>query len=327
MPTQHQSFTNPPPISSHELKVSFPEEHVLQLTINRPQQRNAVTPTLSREIGNVLAWFDDEPSLWYVRCNLRSPCGYTHGIRRFVSNNVRGVALKLIVLVVIVTGEGDMFCAGADLKIWHEKQSSGRITEQEDAATSLHGFASISRRRTSLKPMIAAVNGPAYGGGVEIILNCDLVVASRDAVFALPEVKRGVLAAQGVIPRLSRVAGHQVASEMLLLGSPITAIEARDRYRFVNAVVDPVSVLPTALAYARILISNSPDSVQSSKEGLLLAQQAQVEEAVQMHALSHASRRLWRGTNVKEGLAAFKEVCTLCSPLSGDIVIDWPTQL
>lgn len=64
-------------------------------------------------------------------------------------------------------------------------------------ATSLHGFASISRRRTSLKPMIAAINGPAYGGGVEIILNCDLVVASQDAIFGLPEVKRGVMAAQG----------------------------------------------------------------------------------------------------------------------------------
>jgi enoyl-CoA hydratase/carnithine racemase len=59
--------------------------------------------------------------------------------------------------------------------------------------------------------MIAAVNGSAYGGGVEMILNCDIVIASEDAVFALPEVKRGVLAAQGVIPRLGRVAGHQVS--------------------------------------------------------------------------------------------------------------------
>lgn len=79
----------------------------------------------------------------------------------------------------------------------------GQVTEQEAVATSLHGFAAISRRHTSCKPIIAAVNGSAYGGGVELILNCDIVIASEDAVFALPEVKRGVLAAQGGTSRLS----------------------------------------------------------------------------------------------------------------------------
>lgn len=73
----------------------------------------------------------------------------------------------------------------------------GQVTEQEATASSLHGFAAISRRHTSCKPIIAAVNGSAYGGGVELILNCDIVIASEDAVFALPEVKRGVLASQG----------------------------------------------------------------------------------------------------------------------------------
>ncbi|KAL4064128.1 ClpP/crotonase-like domain-containing protein [Scleroderma yunnanense] len=266
-------FTIIPPATSTDLKVSFPQEHVLLLTLNRPDKRNSVSPTLSDEIGRVLAWFDEEPSLW----------------------------------VVIITGEGQMFCAGADLKVWHEKQLSGRSAEPEDMTTSLHGFASISRRRTSLKPMIAAVNGPAYGGGVELILNCDLVIASRDAVFALPEVKRGVMAAQGVIPRLARTSGHQLASEMLLLGNPISAVEARDRYRFVNTIVAPASVLPTALSYARVLTSNSPDSVQSTKEGLLFAQRTHIEEAVQLHATSAATRRLWKGGNIKEGLAAFTE--------------------
>lgn len=149
--------------ASSLLGVSVPQQHTLLLTLNRPSQRNAITPDLAREIAHVLNWFDNEPSLW----------------------------------VVVLTGEGDTFCAGADLKSWHASQSSDVVTEQQDFASSLHGFASISRRRTSLKPIIAAVNGPAYGGGVEIILNCDLVVASTSAVFALPEVKRGVVAAQG----------------------------------------------------------------------------------------------------------------------------------
>lgn len=266
-------FVIPPPATSKDIRVSFPQEHVLLLMFNRPDRRNVIDPTLSQEIGNVLAWFDEEPSLW----------------------------------VVIITGEGQVFCGGGDLKVWHQNQSSGTSTQVEEMATSLHGFASITRRRTSLKPMIAAVNGPAYGGGMEILLNCDLVIASQNAVFALPEVKRGIMAGQGIIPRLARTAGHQLASEILLLGNPISAVEARDRYGFVNTIVDPASVLPTALSYACTLTSNSPDSVQSTKEGLLFAQRAHVEGAVQMHALSAASRRLWRGKNIKEGLAAFTE--------------------
>ncbi|KIN99969.1 hypothetical protein M404DRAFT_16430 [Pisolithus tinctorius Marx 270] len=262
------------PSSSPELSVSIPQEHTLLLALNRPLQRNAITPDLTREIAHVLDWFDNEPSLW----------------------------------VAVLTGEGDMFCAGADLKSWHASQSSNVTTEQQDIASSPHGFAAISRRRTSLKPIIAAVNGPAYGGGVEIILNCDLVVASTDAVFGLPEVKRGVVAAQGAIPRLTRVAGHQLASEMLLLGSTITALEARDKFRFINIVTSPAEVLPTALALARTITSNSPDAVQSTKEGLLIAQRVgNVDEAVASHALSAAGGRVWSGRNVKEGLAAFVE--------------------
>lgn len=93
---------------------------------------------------------------------------------------------------------------------WNNDQQAGINTESERVASSVNGFGAISRRHTSYKPMIAAVNGSAFGGGVEMIMNCDLVVASKDAKLGLPEVKRGVLAAQGVIPRLTRIAGHQV---------------------------------------------------------------------------------------------------------------------
>ena len=75
----------------------------------------------------------------------------------------------------------------------------GKTDEQAGIAANVHGFGSISRRQTSSKPMIAAVNGGAYGGGMEMVLNCDLVIASQDAKFGLPEVKRGVVAIQGGI--------------------------------------------------------------------------------------------------------------------------------
>ncbi|KAF8551089.1 ClpP/crotonase [Imleria badia] len=261
------------PSHSEELEVSFPLEHVLLLTLNRPGHLNAVSRQLHDDLTAVLRWFDEEPSLW----------------------------------VVIITGQGRAFCAGADLKAWYQDQMEGRVTEQESVASSLHGFAAISRRHTSCKPIIAAVNGSAYGGGVELVLNCDMVIASEDAVFALPEVKRGVVAAQGVIPRLAKIAGHQLASEMLLLGNPVSAVQARDRFRFVNAVVDKSQVLSTALDVARQITLNSPDSVQSSKEGLILAQKHHFEEAVRTHSLSVVGKRLYNGQNIKEGLAAFAE--------------------
>jgi enoyl-CoA hydratase/carnithine racemase len=118
--------------------------------------------------------------------------------------------------VMIITGVGSAFCAGADLKEsayytlfqllpkfsrshirWEKKQQLGRTNEQADIIANPYGFGSISRRHTCSKPFIAAVNGSAFGGGVEMILNCDIVVASEDAKFALPEVKRGVIAIQG----------------------------------------------------------------------------------------------------------------------------------
>lgn len=122
----------------------------------------------------------------------------------------------LLSRVVIVTGEGRIFCAGADLKAyvwsiafmqllttyhfthirWNNDQQSGITREQEYVAANVHGFGSISRRQSN-KPIIAAVVGGAYGGGMEMVLNCDLVIASEDAKFALPEVKRGVVAIQG----------------------------------------------------------------------------------------------------------------------------------
>ncbi|TEB18552.1 enoyl-CoA hydratase/carnithine racemase [Coprinellus micaceus] len=262
-----------PPHTSEQLLVSFPAEHVLLLTLNRPKQLNAMTPQMQNDLKQVLNWFEDEPSLW----------------------------------VAIVTGAGRVFCAGADLKAWNNDQQSGVTDEQEGVVANVFGFGSISRRQ-SKKPIIAAVNGGgAYGGGTEMVLNCDYVVAGDQAKFALPEVKRGVIAVQGGIPRLSQIAGHHLAAELLLLGRTITAAEAQGRYGFVNQVVPASEVIPTAIAVANEINKNSPDAVQATKRGLLLSQEYGHSQMLLAHAFASECRGVYKGDNIKEGLKAFTE--------------------
>ncbi|EJF67139.1 enoyl-CoA hydratase/carnithine racemase [Dichomitus squalens LYAD-421 SS1] len=264
-----------PPSHSDEIQLSFPQEHVLLLTFNRPKALNAVTPTMTSDIKRVLDWFDQEPSLW----------------------------------VLVLTGAGRIFCAGADLVAWNQRQSGGGAdSDQSDIINEADGFASLSRRTATSKPIIAAVHGGAYGGGMEIILNCDIVIASEDAKLALPEVKRGVTAIQGGMPRLARIAGHQLASELLLTGKAISATEAATRFGFVNQVVPKDKVLSAALAWAHEINQNSPDSVQSTKRALLLANRhGSVEDAVIAHVGSAESKRAFTSENIQEGLRAFVE--------------------
>ncbi|KAH8111856.1 ClpP/crotonase [Phellopilus nigrolimitatus] len=273
-------FARPPPAISDALKVSFPAAHVVLLTLNRPAARNAMSPGLQADIERTLAWFDDEPSLW----------------------------------VGILTGAGRVFCAGADLKAW--AQASGKLESERSAhspagiAASTHGFAGVSRRTASCKPLIAAVVGGAFGGGVEMLLNCDLVVAADDATFALPEVKVGVTVASGGIPRLVSIAGRQLASEMMLLGRTVTAQEACSRFRLCREPARAGErVLATALEWARAMTRDcSPDAVQSTKRGIALAwQHGSVEDATVAHARAAESVRHFAGDNIKEGLRAFAE--------------------
>ncbi|KAJ7266913.1 enoyl-CoA hydratase/carnithine racemase [Mycena haematopus] len=276
------------PAVSEEIIINFPKDHVLLLTLNRPKSLNAMTPQMVEDLRKVLNWFEDEPSLW----------------------------------VVVLTGSGRAFCAGADLKAWNRDEQRGQPSSAEAILSNIHGFASISRRE-SKKPFIAAVNGHSFGGGTELVLNCDLVVASKDANFGLPEVKRGVVAIQGGIPRLARIAGHQLASEMLLLGKTVTATMpaidldckfftllcklALTGLLSVNVVVPTTDVLPTALDLASQIIANSPDSVQSTKKALLLAQKYSNEETVSVHVRAPETVGFMFGDNIKEGLKAFNE--------------------
>jgi crotonobetainyl-CoA hydratase len=160
--------------------------------------------------------------------------------------------------VGVITGAGRAFCAGMDLKAF---------LAGEDVAAPGHpewGFAGVGRHFVA-KPLIAAVNGLAMGGGAELALACDLIVASRTARIGLPEVTLGLYPAGGGVLRLTRQIPYRLAMEMILTGTPIDAERAL-RIGLVNQVVEPDQVLPAALELAGRIAANGPLAVQASKQ-------------------------------------------------------------
>jgi enoyl-CoA hydratase len=198
--------------------------------------------------------------------------------------------------VAVLTGTPPVFSAGADLKAIQ----AGR---GEELATERGGFAGLVRRERT-KPLIAAVEGAALAGGTEIVLACDLVVATREARFGLPEVKRGLVAAAGGLFRLGRRIPLNLALECALTGDPIDAELAHQR-GLVNQLCDPGQALDTALALARRITANAPLAVRESRAIVLDCTWADDDEAWRR---THEARALVAASDdVREGVAAFLE--------------------
>jgi E-phenylitaconyl-CoA hydratase len=161
-------------------------------------------------------------------------------------------------LVAIVTGTGDVFSLGADhgtlLVPWAER--------------SFDVPPLITRGLEVWKPLIAAVNGPARGGGLEIALACDIRIASENTYFQAPQVGRGLIPGWGGTQRLPRTVSPSKAAEMILMGTPITAEEAY-RIGLVNKVVPPDKLLTTAREWAEKVCENGPLAVRRAKEAML----------------------------------------------------------
>jgi enoyl-CoA hydratase len=166
------------------------------------------------------------------------------------------------VWVGVVAGEGPVFSAGADLKAIAAGEAASLQTPRG-------GFGGITRRERT-KPLVAAVDGPALAGGCEIALACDMIVASRRALFGLPEVKRSLMAAAGGLFRLPRTLGPKVAMEAILTGDPISAERAYD-LGMVNQLVEPGEALAAAIALANRIAVNAPLAVWESRAVALAA--------------------------------------------------------
>ncbi len=199
------------------------------------------------------------------------------------------------VWIGVLTHTGPVFCAGADLKAIASGDAGRLMTERG-------GFGGIvSRERT--KPLIAACDGPAYAGGCEIVLACDLLVATTEARFGVPEVKRNLIAAAGALFRLPAALPRNVALEMLLTGDPIDATRAYN-LGFVNRMAEPGAALEVALELAAQITANAPLAVRKSRE-LALARYPDEETAFKASNIGAAE--VMASEDTREGLAAFIE--------------------
>ncbi len=201
--------------------------------------------------------------------------------------------------VAILTGAGRFFSAGWDLK-------AAAAGESDDADYGEGGFGGITENWGLNKPMIAAVNGYAAGGGFELALACDIIVASTSATFMLSEVNVGVVATGGGIIRLPHRIPYGLAMEMLYTGRPMPAEEAL-RVGLVNRVVEPEGLMDAARALADDIVTSSPLSVQATKSILRDAEGRSVSEAYEAQEKNAEHARLRNSEDFKEGPRAFAE--------------------
>ena len=191
----------------------------------------------------------------------------------------------------IITGGPEMFCAGTDMAA-----TSGAPTERGG------GYGVVGRTRT--KPLIAAVEGIAFGGGFEVAMACDMIVAATNARFGLPEVKRGLVATSGAIFRASRVLPLNIAKQVMLTGTELSSAEGH-RHGMVNELCNPGEALQTALALAAQMTANSPVSVQQSLQAVDAL--ASVNDDQGWDLTAKAKKVINESADAKEGVAAFFE--------------------
>ena len=259
--------TNPGGTAAEGPVAAVRDGHVLLVILNRPEARNAVNGPLTLALGAALDEADRDPE----------------------------------VRAVVLTGAGDVaFCAGADLK------AISRGESLNPPGTEAWGFAGMVTHAIS-KPVIAAVNGAAYGGGTELVLAADLAVAAETATFGLPEVRRGLIAAAGGLVRLPEQLPRKVAMRMILTGAPVDA-ETALRWGLVNDVVPADRLLETALGLAHQIAANAPLAVQASKRVARGIRDGAVPaEADAWAASDHEILALMASEDAMEGPRAFAE--------------------
>jgi len=217
--------------------------HVTTVTINRPDVMNSISPLVSVEMDHAFNDFDTDPQQW----------------------------------VCIVTGAGEKaFSAGNDLKF---QAVNGPARMREIMQGVKGGFAGITSRFDCYKPFIAAVNGLALGGGFEIALACDVIVASEKASFGFPEPRVGLIPGAGGVHRLPRQIPYHLAQYMIMTSKRITAQQAM-QYGLVAEIVPLSELIPTVEKIAAEILLGAPISIRAAKEATLKGLDVTLQEAI-----------------------------------------------
>ena len=237
-------------------------DHIMTVTIERPDRLNALHPPANAELGEVFDDFAADDDMW----------------------------------VAIITGRGRGFSAGNDLR--YQAEGGERVPMPR-------GFGGLTSRFDLTKPVIAAVNGVAMGGGFEIALACDLIVASEKALFALPEPKVGLAALAGGLNRLPRQIGPKRALGMILTGRHVPAEEGL-QLGFVNEVVPHDELMAAAIRWAEQICACAPLSIRASKDVVYRSlDSASLQES--MEAQYDSVRAMVKSEDFVEGPKAFAE--------------------
>ncbi|MGA0840982.1 MAG: enoyl-CoA hydratase-related protein [Pseudomonadales bacterium] len=236
--------------------------HILTVTLERPERLNALHPPANAELGRVFDEFAADDDLW----------------------------------VAIITGRGRGFSAGNDLR--YQAEGGQRVPFPK-------GFGGLTSRFDLNKPVIAAVNGVAMGGGFEIALACDLIIASEQATFALPEPKVGLAALAGGLNRLPRQIGAKRALGMILTGRHVAAREGYE-LGFVNEVVPHDQLMSAARRWAEQICECAPLSIRASKDVVYRSlSMGSLEES--MSAQYDSVKAMVQSQDFIEGPRAFSE--------------------
>ena len=249
---------------------------------------------MNYEYSNV----EKEGKLWIITLNRPERMNALHSPAHFELEEIfNNFSADHDAWVAIITGSGDRaFCAGNDLRY----QAEGGKMERNPS-----GFAGLTSRFDLKKPVIAAVNGVAMGGGFEIALACDLIIASENARFALPEPKVGLAALAGGMHRLPRQIGMKRAMGMMLTGRTVEAKEGLS-LGFVNEVVDHEELMKSSKKWAESIMECSPTSVRTTKDVAMAGlDHASIENAMEQKYDSIIG--LFNGEDFVEGPLAFSE--------------------
>ena len=234
------------------------------VTLNRPERMNALHPPAHFELDEIWNDFERDPEVW----------------------------------IGVLTGAGEKaFSAGNDLKYTAE-HGMGMVRSADS------GFGGIANRTTCWKPIIAAVNGFALGGGFEMALACDIIIAADHARLGLPEPRVGLMAGAGGVHRLPRMMPHKIAMGYMLTGRHMTAQEAH-RWGIVNEVVPLADLMPTVKKWANDILECAPLSVRASKQAALMGLGQPLDIALHLNYSEVVKMR--RSEDTVEGPRAFAE--------------------